>query len=255
MAYEISRAGSLKPNSIIVVLSFAVLVVSFWNRNDIPGRIDVLPALANEPEQTRSNKADFQVNFRDIDYKVRPKYRYALEGLVVSFRHHDGDTSRMHRLSNDHLNMLDVCVVWGSNASPELLKKLTFWNGVFTCNVKTRDWEAWDAFDMVALSNNHLLSDDLWIRDQVQKIRIGDQIRVEGWLSSYGTRTGNERGTSTTREDTGDGACETIWVDDFSITRKATSNWRLTMWGSLLVLSFSLAVHFSRPYRPHSGGD
>lgn len=245
----------MKTNNVIVVLSFAVLLVSFWNRNDIPGQIDVRPALAEEPVQTRTGKADFSVRFQDVNYKVRPKYRYALEGLVVSYRHHDGNNSRMHRLSNDHLNMLDVCVVWGSNASPDLLKKLNFWNGIFTCNVKTRDWAAWKAFDMYALSNNHLLSDDPWIRDQVHKIRIGDQIRIEGWLSSYGTRTGNERGTSTTRQDTGDGACETIWVDSFSITREATSYWRISMWVSLIVLLGSLAVHFSRPYRPHARRD
>ena len=241
----------MKINSLIIGVSFVVLLVSFWNRNDIPGRIDVRPSLAEEPDQKPTDKADFSVEFRDVGYKVRPKYRYALEGLVVSYRHHDGDTSRMHRLSNDHLNMLDVCVVWGSNASPDLLRKLDFWNGVFTCNVKTRDRAAWQQFDMYALSNNHLLSNDPWIRDQVEKIRIGDQIRIEGWLSSYGTRTGNERGTSTTREDTGNGACETIWVDDFAITQTATSLWRLSMWASLAVLAASLVLYFKKPYRPH----
>ena len=69
----------------------------------------------------------------------------------------------MHRLADDHLNMLDVCVVWGSNTSSAQLGKPDFWNGVFTCNVKTRDQAAWESFDMYQLSNNHLISDDDFI--------------------------------------------------------------------------------------------
>ena len=220
----------------------------------MPSTIALLPSLQEEPEQTRSREEDFSLTFNDVDYRVKPKFRYSLTGLVVSYRHHDGN-SRMHRQSNDHLNMLDVCVVWGSNADPAFLKRFDFWNGIFTCNVKTRDWDAWNAFDMYALSNNHLISDDPFIRDQVRKIRIGDQVRIEGWLSSYGTRTGDERGTSITREDTGDGACETIYVDRFRIEKAALSYWRLAMWASLAVLSVGLFNHFRRPFRPHPRAD
>ena len=144
-----------------------------------------------------------------------PEYEYELYGMIVSYRHHDGN-SRMHRRAGDHLNMLDVCVVWGETAASRHLHKIDFWNGIFTCNVKTRDQQAWDSFDMYQLSNNHLISDQEHIRDRVTGIRIGDQIRVRGWLSSY-TGPAGTRGTSTTRRDTGDGACETIYVDQFDI--------------------------------------
>ena len=77
---------------------------------------------------------------------------------------HDGN-SRMHLQASDHLNMLDVCVVWGDNASNPLIHKLDFWNGIFTCNVKTGNQEAWKPFDMFKLSNNHIISDDDFIRD------------------------------------------------------------------------------------------
>jgi hypothetical protein len=162
--------------------------------------------------------------------------------MVVSYRHHNEDNSRMHALANDHLNMLDVCVVWGSNPANERLDKISFWNGLFTCNVRTRDQQAWDAFDMNQLSNNHLLSDDEYIRRQVKKIRVGDQIRVRGHLVSYTAEGGSTRGTSTTR---------TIYIDIFEIVTPATSYWRLSMWASLAVLITGLVIHFVRPYRPH----
>ncbi len=241
----------MRINNIIIVVSFIVLVIAFWNRNAIPARIDVVPALLEEPDQARTGEGPFEVQYESVEYRVIPEYRYVLHGLVVSYRHHEGN-SRMHRLAGDHLNMLDVCVVWGTNADPGLLKKLKFWNGIFTCNVRTKDSEAWRAFDMTALSNNHLISDDPFIRKQVRKLRIGDQVRVEGMLASYGANAGPVRGTSTTREDTGDGACETIYVSRFDIVRPGMNAWRLAMWAALAVLASALVIHFKRPYQPYA---
>lgn len=241
----------MRLNSVIIAASCIVLVVAFWNRNAIPARIDIVPALHGDPEQTKLGESPFEVRFESVDYRVTPGYRYVLHGLVVSYRHHEGN-SRMHRLAGDHLNMLDVCVVWGSNADPRVLRKLKFWNGIFTCNVKTNDREAWRSFDMTALSNNHLISDDPLIRQQVRKLRIGDQIRVEGMLVSYGANGGPVRSTSTTREDTGDGACETIYVSRFDIVRPGKNTWRMAMWVSVAILSAALVIHFRRPYQPYA---
>ncbi len=226
-----------------------VLLVSFWKRNELPGRIDYVPEIQNEPLQTATREKPFEVSFNGVDYLVEPEYAYDITAMVVSFRHHDHDYSRMHRLAEDHLNMLDVCVIWGDNIRAAL-SKIDFWNGIFTCNVSTSDRRAWASFDMDKLSNNHLLSDNPRIRDQVQNIRVGDQIRVRGFLASYTGPTGT-RGTSTTRTDTGDGACETLFIERFQILRPATSYWRWSMWGSLVLLIFGLVLHFRKPYRPY----
>lgn len=227
------------------------MLVSFWNRNDLPGNIDYIAELQSEPTQLPTRKRPFEAAYEGVNYQVEPQFDYDLYGMVVSYRHHDGD-SRMHMLSNDHLNMLDVCVIWGDNTKNMRLDKIDFWNGIFTCNVKTRDQSAWDAFDMYQLSNNHLLSNDSLIRDKVKDVRIGDQIRVRGFLASYGSENGGKRGTSTTRLDTGDGACETLFVERFDIVRPATSYWRLSMYGSLGLFLLGLFVYFRQPYRPYN---
>ena len=105
----------MKPSSVIIVASFVSLLVSFWNRNDLPGNIDYVPALDNEPMQTRTRERPLELVYNDVRYRVEPQYDYDITGMVVSYRHHHEDNSRMHRLANDHLNMLDVCVVWGDN--------------------------------------------------------------------------------------------------------------------------------------------
>jgi hypothetical protein len=244
----------LKPLRVTITASFIWLLISFWNRNALPGNLDLLPDLGNEPQQVPTSTQAFVAHYDDVDYLVEPEYAYDLYGLIVSYRHHDGK-SRMHRQSGDHLNMLDVCVVWGRNAANPLLAELNFWNGIFTCNVETRSREVWESFDMTQLSNNHLISADDAIRDQVTAVRIGDQIRVRGYLASYGSEGGGRRGTSTTRLDTGDGACETLYVERFDIIRPAVSRWRQSMYASLAIFVFAVAIHFRRPYRPYANGD
>ena len=83
--------------------------------------------------------------------------------------------------------MLTRCwSVSSDTAFSPTLSRLDFWNGIFTCNVQTRDSVAWSNFKMNQLSNNHLISADPFIRDRVAEIRIGDQIRIKGSLSRYG---------------------------------------------------------------------
>ena len=44
---------------------------------------------------------------------------------------------------------------------------------------------------------------------------------IKGMLANYENQANNfERGTSITRTDTGNGACETVYVTDFSIVKK-----------------------------------
>lgn len=240
----------MKASSILIVVSACVLAVSFWNRNTLPAAGEIRDELLAEPSQTPTRKRPFEVNYGGVEYRIDPQYAYDLHGMVVSYRHHDGN-SRMHSRANDHLNMLDVCVVWGDNAGNPLLDRIDFWNGIFTCVVKTRDQAAWDSFDIYQLSNNHLISDDEWIRKDVRKLKIGDQIRVQGLLASYSSPGGGERGTSTTRADTGDGACETIYVDRFEIIESSFGAWRVSMYVAAVALLLGLALYFKQPHFPY----
>ena len=244
----------MRLNSVVILVAFLTLLVSFWQRNDLPANLNIVDDVREEPAQVRTKKKPFDALFNDVRYRVEPEYAYDLSGVVVSYRHHEGK-SRMHRRANDHLNMLDVCVVWGDTAGSPILQKFDFWNGIFTCVFKTGSTEAWKAFDQNQLSNNHLISDDPAIRDRVLDIAVGDQIRVRGQLASYSSAAGGKRGTSTTRTDTGDGACETIFVEEFEILEAAFSPWRTSMYTSAAVLLLAVVVHFRRPYRPYADSD
>ena len=236
-------------NKWLLVASAVVAIVSFWNRNEVPRNVVFRAELATPPRQTPTAKTPFTVDYAGVRYGVEPKFAYDLYGMVVSYRQHDGE-SLMHRRANDHLNVADLCVVWSDTAFSPTLHEISFWNGIFTCNFETRDAEAWANFDTHEISNNHLISADDAIRDRVGTVRIGDQVHIRGWLSSYGNGP-SKRGTSTTRDDTGNGACETIYIDDFEVLARARSGWRTTLYVALAMLVVCIGAHFGLPYRPY----
>lgn len=233
---------------ILLPLSFLVLLVSFWNRDTLSEDILVLDSLHQEPKQIVTDEAEFSLTIDNINYQIQPQYHYDLYGLVVSYRHHNSKFG-LHKLWQDHLNVTDLCVVWGENVLSAELHKLDFWNGQFTCNVKTGDTQAWNSFDMFKISNNHLLTHDEFIRNQLEEINIGDQIRIEGWLASYSNDQGGFRGTSITRKDTGNGACETIYVNNVEILRAYSNGWRKLMILSLITSLALLIGYIAAPIK------
>lgn len=240
-------------SSYAVVFSFLLLLISFFKRNDFTNDLQVLSQLSQEPVQTAVETAPFETEYNEETFKVIPKYDYEIYGLVVSYRLHDSEYGQMlHALSKDHLNVADFCVVWGKNADIDILREFDFNNGQFTCNYSTRSNQAWQAFNQAQLSNNHLLAVDEQIRDAIDDIKIGDQIKIKGWLSHYVGPTGFERGTSITRTDTGNGACETIFVNNIEIMSSTNSIWRSLMSFSFGALLISLWLFYKAPYQPHS---
>lgn len=212
-------------NKWIFYAALALLIPAFMLRNSFPDPVERQYEPLVPPTQSRSSEPGFQATYASTNYSIEPRYDYELTGLVVSRAFHNAKYG-LHRKWNDHLNVADLCVVWGDNASTLNLNAFDFWNGQFTCNISTDSNQDWKAFKSDELSNNHLLSDDEAIREQIQAVKTGDRIHLKGWLSRYGNDQGFSRDTSTTREDGGNGACETIFIRHFEILGSMDNGWR-----------------------------
>jgi hypothetical protein len=227
--------------------SLIVLVASWVNHDRFDPDMRVHPAVSEEPLQEPVDQPEFTTRANDVDYVVRPKFRYELTGLVVSFKRFSEDYG-LHKRWNDFINIADVCVVWGENATEVDLNAFDFVNGEFTCRFSTRSEAAWRSFDKNQLSNNHLITDVPRVRDLIDELAVGDQVRISGWLAEYGEPGGPFRRTSTTRTDTGDGACETVYVADMEVLGTMSTAWRKLFWLSLAGLLASLVLWFRTPY-------
>jgi hypothetical protein len=171
--------------------------------------------------------------------------------LIVS--KHDADTwwDWIHEASNDKLNVTDLCVVWGANARSGIYRDIQFSSGEFVCYASTSSNAVWAQFDMASLSNNHLLTDDPAIVKVLKRMRVGDQVHFRGYLAEYSHHHGFAffRGTSITRLDTGNGACETVFATDAQIVKPGNPGWRFTFWAAAAVFVAGIVGWVLMPYR------
>lgn len=237
--------------ALVLLVSLSSLAASLWMRDRLPGRDGVLPQLDAEPVQVRTIEPPFTTQVGARRYSVSPLFQYELHGLVVS-RH---DTSAwwdvVHRDWGDQLNVADLCVIWGANLRNDAYRGLRYWSGTWTCNVGTQDEALWAQFDPDALSNNHLLTADPAVAKALRGVRVGDQVRVRGYLAEYGhdDNGGFRRGTSVVRTDRGNGACETIWVTDAAVLRRANTGWRRLHGIALAGIALAVLLWWLAPVR------
>lgn len=230
----------------MLIASLLLLLVAWWRSDALPGNAELASALLDEPLQVANKQPAFSVLSKSVTYTVQPLYDYDLYGLVVS--KHDADTwwDYLHREWNDSLNIVDLCVVWGNNLRSMAYTDIDFSSGQFTCNFSTRSNQAYAAFDQTAISNNHLLTDNPALAKIMRAVRVGDQIHFHGRLSEYAHQQGFnfKRGTSTVRTDSGNGACETVFVESFEILKTGGQPWRKLIWlaGALLLLCMVIWV-------------
>lgn len=81
-------------------------------------------------------------------------------------------------------------------------------------------WLRWDSPPLAPAqlmrhaANMHLVPRDRRVRAALDTMRPGQLIRLRGWLIDASSDDGWSWNTSRTRDDSGDGSCELMWVDD-----------------------------------------
>ena len=190
----------------IIVIFTAVMIYNNGSRECVSN----IP----EPIQEEADGGTF-LDKRGYHVAVNYKYSYEIEALVVH-------THNYYGLSlGDALAPKDVALAWGNVARYNT--QIDFhW-------AQSGRWYRWHtkSYEEIApvggedgvnrcSSNNHLIAADSTVKSAIRKIRRGDHVRITGYLSNiYATKSNGTTFTwssSTTREDTGDGSCEVIYV-------------------------------------------
>ena len=178
-------------------------------------------SIAGIPEPVQGPaQGTVSVDAAGCDAVIFFKASYDIKGLVVSTKNYRGSGVF------DALSPRDVALAWGSVA--EHNDDIDFhWN-------QYGRWYYWHTYGSVDLSpvgsssgvdrqssNNHLIPADDSVREKTGKIKTGDYIEITGYLvdlratdRSSGKNYTNS--SSLSRDDTGDGACEIIYVTDIS---------------------------------------
>lgn len=140
-------------------------------------------------------------------YTINFVAEYTLIGRVVTTQPYFNNSTY------SKLIPLDVGILWGKTALKKNYQKVTYFS------LGTRQLMTLCTNDSYCknneISNNHLLPKDKQIKKEMFLIKEGDYIKIEGYLINI---VGDDysQGSSTTRNDTGNGACETIYVTNIT---------------------------------------
>jgi hypothetical protein len=218
----------------------ALLAVAGWWRSDqLPPPETLLPQAIVEPIEVAVSEPEFRKTAGGYEYVVRPRYSYEISGLVASLHHSDAWWDTDHRDEHDKLNVADLCMVWGQNASSGVYRRLRFSNTQWTCHVEFRSSEDGNAFVRTQMSNNHVLADSPDIERELMAIRVGEQVRLRGWLVDYATlEQGRIFSTRNTSHGHNGENCEVLYVTSVEHLRPAPH----TIWQLLIWLGISLSA-------------
>ena len=224
--------------------------ISWKLRKELPPKKEILASVGkNAPLQKKVNMAPFKLTRGGVEWTIKPLYSYDIHAMIVSYNDADSFWNMYHKAWKDNLNMRDLGLIWGRSAATGTYEHISFSSGSWTLYYRWSDYSLIPEFSSSEVSNNHVLLANDEIADKVMSTSWGDQIRIKGYLCEYSNKLGR-RGTSTSRDDNG---CETIFVTDFEILKRANPFWNSLYSLCIGLLIFSIAgwifVFFKEPYK------
>lgn len=215
-----------------MLFGLMLVVAGWWRSDQLPPPEALLPEAIVEPIEAVVSEPEFRKTVGGDEYIVRPRFSYEISGLVASLHHSDAWWDIAHRDAHDSLNIADLCMIWGQNASSGIYRRLRFSNTQWACHVEYRNHEDGSAFIRTQMSNNHVLPDSPDIERELMAIRVGEQVRLRGFLVDYAAldhgRVFSARNTS--HGHNGEN-CEVLYVTSVEHLRPAPIRmWRLLIW-------------------------
>jgi hypothetical protein len=189
--------------------SFIALLVIAWfayERMTAPLTYPPGVLIASEPLQTDATPND--TPFEDGKFHLKPLAHFALDARVLHRKIYRYDRQAA-------LVPVDLAVGWGPMSNQAVLDQLEISQSARFF------WYEWQHQPPIApeeiishATNLHLIPSNKGLESQCKSLRAGELIHLSGLLVEA---TGPEIGTwrsSLTRTDTGNGACELVWVEE-----------------------------------------
>ena len=190
-----------------LVLLILALLICFWQifKADEVATADGI-LVPSSPKQLTTDRRPFQYQ----EFTIQPQASFELQARVLSTEHYFAD-------AESALSPVDLALGWGPMSSNEVLNQIDVQQGgrfyrwrVDEFPIPRRDIERHSA-------NMHIIPADQQINQTLKAIKKGHIIRLKGYLVRVTKADGWHWQSSLTRDDTGNGACELIWVEMLDI--------------------------------------
>ena len=172
-------------------------------------RVVLSPGVKAPDEPTQFN-IDPLVVYEDDDHQITAVAAFRLQAKVLGRERYRNDTEAA-------LSPIDLALGWQRMSDQSVVDEIDIsqrgrWYTWRTNNlpIPLRDIERCSA-------NMHMIPKDDTVRDKLLDVRTGEIIAMEGYLVDVSASNGWTWNTSRTRDDTGNGACEIVWVQTFEV--------------------------------------
>jgi hypothetical protein len=240
----------------LVWLGVALYIYGTFYAERFDEKIAIPNSLRKPPYQNLIDEEAFDFEYHGKSYLVKPLAEYEISGLIVTHNNISGIGDVYH--TGESVDFRDICMVWGTNVTTGAFRNMEFWSGPWTCWVRAKDPQADRRFNPNELSNTHLLSGIKSVRDTINNLHIGDQLRLRGKLIKYWPKELPERYARTSslvRTDTGNGACEVMWVESVEVLNRGSGWWhKSSNLGKVLMglgLVLALSAFIAAPVRTY----
>lgn len=144
--------------------------------------------------------------FQQYGVTLRPRAEFLADGLLLSKKRYRDDAG--------DLSPIDLAIGWGRMSVPGILGDADVGQGGRWYYVTWKDGALpIPPREMMRSSANvHIIPSTDDVSRSLMALRAGEKIRVTGWLVDVSGPNGFSWNTSLSRTDTGDGACEILYV-------------------------------------------
>ena len=168
-----------------------------------------------EPHQDNFDAQQSPVAIKD-GYAITPLATFRIKALTLSEKHYKVDREA-------DLSPVDLALGWGPMSDPANLDHMDI--------SQSRRWYYWEYKDGSKFNfnprhihrysaNMHMIPADRDVAATLDRVRKNDIVEIEGYLVRINHQSDNFYwNSSMTRNDTGDGSCEVVYVEQIRIIR------------------------------------
>lgn len=190
-----------------VLLAILVVAGWYWWSGRPIARADGVIA-PDDPVQTDFDSPPPTIAFKDAT--LHPLAKFSLTARVLSRENYRFD-------AESDLSPTDLAFGWGRMSDTAVLQHLKIGQGGRFYYWSTQQFPIPQREIETHSANMHMLPANALVAYELKRVRAGDVVTLDGLLVEADKAGGWRWRSSMTRNDTGDGACEVVYVESLSI--------------------------------------
>jgi len=160
-----------------------------------------------EPVQEATERTLFVLPTRRGDVQVRPRAAFDVSAVVAAAEPYSFDDGAF-------LSPVDLVLTWGELPAAPYRDRVSYYQLTRYYFWRTRDAGLDLRYIATHSANMHMIPSTRNLVRALAHVGSGDRVRVRGLLVDVEAADGFRWQTSLSRDDTGPGACELVWVEE-----------------------------------------